>query len=137
MSYIDEGYRNSYKYDIKKWGEIKKGYTHFSQNDIALAKITPCFQNRKSLIFHQLKNGFGAGTTELHVIRPLKLYKEYLLLFFKTEHFISRGVNNFTGTAGQQRINKTFLENFLIPIPPFNEEKKIIKKVIELFNTII
>lgn len=51
MALVDDGYRNNHTYEIKKWGEIKKGFTHFANEDIGIAKITPCFQNRKSVIF--------------------------------------------------------------------------------------
>lgn len=53
-----------HSFEIKKWRDIKKGFTHFADGDIGIAKITPCFQNRKSVIFRDLKNGYGAGTTE-------------------------------------------------------------------------
>ncbi|OUN71250.1 hypothetical protein B5G11_02830 [Drancourtella sp. An57] len=71
MALVDDGYRNKHTYEIKKWGEIKKGFTHFANGDIGIAKITPCFQNRKSVIFRDLKNGYGAGTTELSIVRVI------------------------------------------------------------------
>ena len=51
------------------WKDIKSGFTHFAENDIAIAKITPCFENRKSAILTNLENGIGAGTTELYILR--------------------------------------------------------------------
>ena len=80
MTLIDAGYSNSHTYEIKKWKEIKSGFTHFKENDIGFAKITPCFQNRKSTIFSNLKNGFGAGTTELHILRPINdlIYTKFI-----------------------------------------------------------
>ena len=109
MPCVMDGYRNEHTYVIKKWGEIKKGFTHFSEGDIGVAKITPCFQNRKSVIFQALKNGFGAGTTELSIVRVLgeSLERKYLLWFFKSDYFITNGVKSFTGTAGQQRESVT------------------------------
>ena len=118
----------------EKWGEIKKGFTHFADGDIGVAKITPCFQNRKSVIFKGLKNGYGAGTTELTIIRAIgdTICPEYLLWFFKTDYFISGGVNSFTGTAGQQRIHKDYLAFCAIPLPPLTEQKRIVAKLEEL-----
>ena len=100
-----------HSYEIRKWGEVKKGYTHFQERDIVVAKITPCFENKKSAIMRNLPNGYGAGTTELHVIRPFSGYvlAEYLMLIFKSDWFVEAGVSNFTGTAGQQRIPKDFI----------------------------
>lgn len=70
MEKIDATYLSSFTYSTKKWGKIKKGFTHFANGDVAFAKITPCFQNRKSMILRDLPNGIGAGTTELKVHIP-------------------------------------------------------------------
>lgn len=69
MKLIEDGYKSEFSYETKSWGEVKKGYTHFRERDIVMAKITPCFQNLKSAILLNLENGVGAGTTELHVLR--------------------------------------------------------------------
>jgi hypothetical protein len=55
---------------VRPWDEIRKGYTHFADGDVGLAKITPCFENGKSTVFRNLTGGLGSGTTELHVVRP-------------------------------------------------------------------
>ena len=115
---IKEGFGNYHTFEIRKWKTIKSGFTHFANGDIVIAKITPCFQNRKSAIIRGLPNEFGAGTTELHVLRDnLKaLYMPYLLLICKTHAFIADGVKNFSGTAGQQRVGKDFVVNYLVPV---------------------
>jgi hypothetical protein len=138
MACIMDGYKNKHSQETRYWKEIKKGFTHFADNDIAIAKITPCFQNRKSVIFKNLKNGFGAGTTEISVIRVINnlLINEYLLWFFKSEYFIFNGVKSFTGTAGQQRIHKDYLSQCLIPIPPIMEQKRIVQKIEAIFPII-
>ena len=134
MALVDEGYQNHHTYEIKKWGSIKKGFTHFQNRDIGVAKITPCFQNRKSVIFKDLVNGIGAGTTELSILRSIGEYTlpEYLLMYFKSEQFIVDGVKSFSGTAGQQRINKDFLRMYPLPLPPLAEQKRIFAKIEEL-----
>ena len=63
MALIKDGFKNEHCFETRKWKDIKSGFTHFSNNDIVFAKITPCFQNRKSAIISNLPNGFGAGTT--------------------------------------------------------------------------
>ena len=138
MTLIDAGYSNSHTYEIKKWKEIKSGFTHFKENDIGLAKITPCFQNRKSTIFSNLKNGFGAGTTELHILRPINdlIYTKFIFWLIKSPYFIDNGVKTYSGTAGQQRINKDFLPNFLVPIPNYKTQVCIINKIKTIFNLI-
>ena len=131
MPCVMDGFRNQHTFEVKKWGEIKKGFTHFADGDIGVAKITPCFQNRKSVIFRNLVNGYGAGTTELTIIRAIgeTVLREYLLWFFKSDYFISNGVKSFTGTAGQQRIHKDYLATCLIPLPPLAEQKRIVAKL--------
>ena len=86
MPCVMDGFRNQHTFEVRKWKDIKKGFTHFANGDIGVAKITPCFQNRKSVIFRDLKNGYGAGTTELSIIRTIgeTILREYLLWFFKT-----------------------------------------------------
>ena len=69
MMLIKEGFSNECSFEKKVWRSIKKGFRHIANNDIGIAKITPCFQNRKSVVFKDLVNGVGAGTTELHVLR--------------------------------------------------------------------
>ena len=138
MSCVSDGYRNQHTYEIQKWGSIKKGFTHFADRDIGIAKITPCFQNRKSVIFKDLPNGYGAGTTELSIVRVIEdtLSRDYLLWFFKSEYFICNGKKSFTGTAGQQRIHKDYLATCVFPLPPLAEQKRIVAKLEELLPLI-
>ena len=51
--------------------------------------VQTCFENRKSVIFKNLVNGYGAGTTELHIIRLLTntICPEYILYNFKMDVF--------------------------------------------------
>ena len=70
MEQIESTYFSHYHYSIRKWGDIRTGFTHFADGDVAIAKITPCFQNRKSMLLKELPNGIGAGATELKVLRP-------------------------------------------------------------------
>lgn len=136
MALVTEGFQNKHSFEIKKWGDIKKGFNHFCEGDIGVAKITPCFQNRKSVIFRNLCNGFGACTTELVILRTLEdlLLGEYLLYFFKTEYFILKGMESFTGVVGQQRIHKDYLKMSPIPLPPVEEQRRIVQKIKESFE---
>lgn len=138
MSNIDGGYRDNAVFETKKWKNIKKGFSHFKNDDVIVAKITPCFENRKSAYINNLPSGYGAGTTEIHVLRNIdnKMYMKYLLWFVKTNYFIKDGKNHFTGTAGQQRVSKQWLSKILIPIPPLKQQKKIVDKIEKCFELI-
>ena len=138
MVLIKDGFNNEHSFEERKWGKIKSGFTHFANNDVIVAKITPCFQNRKSAVIANLPNGIGAGTTELHVLRDVtsQLCMQYILLLFKTNEFIKNGVKNFSGTAGQQRIGKDFISNYLIPLPPVKEQERIVNSVLKVFSRV-
>ena len=129
MEKIEATYLSSYTYTVRKWREIKSGYTHFADGDVAFAKITPCYQNRKSMILKSLPNGIGAGTTELKVLRTYSdtISKEYLLFFLESPYFVEEAI--FKGTANQQRIISGYLENKLFPLPPLNEQRSTAEKI--------
>ena len=136
MTLISDGFSNKHSYEVRLWGEVKKGFTHFQEGDIGIAKITPCFENRKSVIFSNLVNEVGAGTTELHILRPFAYseIKKYIYWFINTESFIQRGISHFSGAVGQQRVGKDILENTLIPLPPLSEQHRIVEKIEEIFS---
>ena len=129
MEAISAGYGSEFRFYEKKWKEIKSGYTSFEDNDIAFAKITPCFQNRKSVIFKGLPNGIGAGTTELKILRTYgeTINRLYALYFLESPYFIDEAT--FKGTANQQRIIVGYLENKLFPLPPLTEQNRIVNKI--------
>ena len=131
MANIKEGYANKFISDIRVWKKVKKGYTHFANNDIGIAKITPCFENKKSVVFSSLINGYGAGTTELYILRTISslVIPEYLLNFVKRDNFIAGGVLTFSGDVGQQRVTKDYVANYLFTLPPLNEQQRILNAV--------
>ena len=138
MANISEGYANSFVSDSRLWRNVKTGYTHFAENDIGIAKISPCFENKKSVVFTGLINGYGAGTTELHIIRTISglIVPEYLLCFAKRNDFILGGVQTFSGEVGQQRVTKDYIANYLFSLPPLNEQKRIISAIKEAYYII-
>ena len=136
MERIDATYLSSFTYTERKWGDIKAGFTHFADGDVAFAKITPCFQNRKSMILKGLPNGIGAGTTELKVLRPYAetIDREYLLFFLESSYFVEEAT--FKGTANQQRIISGYMENKLFPLPPLSEQRRISEKIKKSYKRI-
>ena len=134
MAMIGTGFNGAHSHEPRKWGEIKQGFTHFAEGDIGVAKITPCFENSKACVFVKLQNGLGAGTTELHIVRPIgsTLVPRYVLAYLKAPMFLLVGETRMTGTAGQKRLPKEFLETNPFPLPPLAEQHRIVAKVDEL-----
>lgn len=114
---------------IKKYSEVRNGYTYFRDGDVIFAKITPCMENGKSAVCKNLVNTVGFGSTEFHVIRPntKELLPEWIHLIVRSKTFREEAEKNMPGTAGQKRVPKEFLEDYLLPIPDISEQKKIIK----------
>lgn len=134
MANISDGFSNHFSFETKKWETIKSGFTHFSDGDIAVAKISPCLENRKSMVLSNLPNGIGAGTTELHVFRPLCVTQLYGLYFFKSNYFINKCIGTFNGVVGQQRVGKNIVECIVFPLPPLAEQQRIVAKIEEIFQ---
>lgn len=70
MSAIDEHSGKIVESASRKYKEVSKGYTHFSDGDVIFAKITPCMENGKAAIAQDLVNGLACGSTEFFVFRP-------------------------------------------------------------------
>lgn len=136
MRAVPDGFGKLLEPESRPWREIKNGFTHVADGDIALAKITPCFQNRKSIAVRGLENGVGAGTTELHVLRPIgdALLPEFAVLYLKSPDFIDVGVSRMTGSAGQKRVPKEYFAQNPFPLPPLAEQHRIVSKVDELMG---
>lgn len=103
------------------------GYTKFKEGDLIWARITPCMQNGKSAIVKGLQNGVGYGSTEFHVIRSKddKVLLDYIYHILRLKTILNDATNYFTGTAGQQRVPKSYLEELIIPVPPIEVQRMI------------
>ncbi len=134
MTLIGTRFDGEHGQDQRLWSDIKQGFTHFAEGDIGVAKITPCFENSKACVFSNLTNGIGAGTTELHVVRPVigTLDPRFILAYVKSPRFLAVGESRMTGTAGQKRLQKNFVESNPFPLPPLEEQHRIVAKVDEL-----
>jgi len=135
MSSIPVAFMAAHLNESRPWRDIKSGFTQFAEGDVGVAKITPCFENGKSTVFTDLNNGIGAGTTELHIVRPLcGIDARYVLLFVKTPDFLKHGEAVMTGSAGQKRMPRTYFECTPFPLPPLAEQSRIVTRVEELMR---
>ena len=119
----------------RKLKDVRGSYTYFSEGDILLAKITPCFENGKMGIAFNLLNGIGFGSSEYIVFRPNKnLKNEWLYYFLNRNSFRINGARNMSGAVGHKRVIKNFIQNTLIPIPSLEEQEKILFTLKSLSN---
>jgi type I restriction enzyme S subunit len=106
--------------------EIGTGYTYFADNDVVVAKITPCFENGKGALAKGLTNQVAFGTTELHVLRGHKpLAPSYLFYLTMSHIFRKVGESEMYGAGGQKRIPENFIKDFRLALPPLPEQQAI------------
>ena len=112
--------------EMRTYDEVKTGFTYFAENDVLFAKITPCMENGKGAVARGLHNGIGFGSTEFHVLRPLKGVSDprwiYTLTIFP--QFRNDAANNMTGSAGQRRVPASFLESYRVAVPPIDLQEQ-------------
>jgi type I restriction enzyme, S subunit len=119
----------------RRLGEVKRGYTAFQEGDILFAKITPCMENGKSAVARSLSSGLGFGSTEFHVLRPGEDVDPQLLYYYVSqESFRQEARSKMTGSAGQLRVPATFLVDVSYPLPPTNEQSRIVAAIEQQFT---
>lgn len=133
MEKISVGMLSEYSYETQEWCKAKKGHTQFADGDVAFAKISPCFENRKSMMLNNLPNSIGGGTTELIILRNASINQKYTFWLVSDERFIRGGVQTYSGTVGQQRINMDYVRSYPVPLPPLSEQQRIVERIEELF----
>ena len=110
----------------RQYSAVKSGFTSFAENDLLIAKITPCFENGKGALAKGLLNGIGFGSTEFHVLRAgNRVLVDILFYHSLSNEFREKGEQKMTGSAGQKRVPTDFLRTYLIPLPPLAEQQRI------------
>ncbi|PUA17320.1 N-6 DNA methylase [Glaciimonas sp. PCH181] len=114
----------------KRLSEVSNSYTYFKDNDVLLAKVTPCFENGKAGIARNLVNGIGFGSSEYYVLRTEGLALPEWIYFCVTHPiFRDSAIAQMTGTGGLQRVPRSYVENFEIPLPPLEVQKEIVAEI--------
>ena len=116
--------------------EVSGSYTYFAENDVLLAKITPCFENGKIGIAKNLMNGIGFGSSEFIVFRNTSVIEpDYLFYFLSRKSFREEGQKLMTGAVGHKRVSKDWIYNYLIPFPKSLKEQKNIVRQLDALRT--
>lgn len=135
MSDVDEKWGRIVGSQCRPFAEVSRGYTPFKDRDILFAKITPCMQNGKIAIASGLRNGYGFGSTEFHVLRAGTMATpEWLYCLVRLELFRRQAEASFTGSAGQQRVPVDFLKRYRIPCPPLELQHRFAVAVQDILN---
>ncbi len=115
----------------RELGEVSKGaYTYFRDNDVLVAKVTPCFENGKAGLATNLTNGVGFGSSEYYVLRASdQIIPEIIYHFVTSQRFKDYAIPAMTGTGGLQRVPKNVVSEFQIPLPPLEVQKEIVAEI--------
>lgn len=136
MERISAGFSDSFTFEVQKWSAASKNHTRFADGDVAFAKISPCFENRKSFIATGLPNGIGGGTTELIILRQKEMLPRFTYYVTLDQRFIHEGVASYKGTVGQQRVKSDVIKNYMVAVPPKEEQQRIIEKIKSIFSAL-
>ena len=116
--------------DYKQLNETGSSYTYFREDDVLIAKVTPCFENGKAGIAKNLSNRIGFGSSEFYVLRPTeKMLSEWLFLLVATPAFRAWAVPQMTGTGGLQRVPKPVLERYKVPLPDLTIQQQLVAEI--------
>ena len=107
------------------YGNLSHTLTSFQNGDIAMAKVTPCFENGNIAIMDNLFSGFGLGSSELFIFRPKSISTRYLFYWLQNKAFVARACSTMTGTGGLKRISPSFIRNCPVHCPSMDEQTKI------------
>ncbi len=114
----------------KKLSEVTASYTYFEDNDVLLAKVTPCFENGKAGIARGLLNGIGFGSSEFYVLRSRgQVLPEWVYFCVMHPLFRDAAVAQMTGTGGLQRVPRDYVEHFHIPLPLPEVQEEIVAEI--------
>lgn len=120
---------------VRPYVEVKKGYTHFRENDVLFAKVTPCMENGKMAVARKLKNGMGFGSTEFHVLRPREGVDPHFVYYYvSSQTFRKEAARHMTGAVGLRRVPSAFLESAEIPLPALEKQREIVAELEKQFS---
>ena len=114
----------------KLLAEVSGSYTYFAEDDVLLARVTPCFENGKAGIARGLANGIGFGSSEFIVLRcGDDVLPEWMYFCVTFPAFRNWAIQQMTGTGGLQRVPRSSVAGFQIPLPPLEVQREIVAEI--------
>ena len=118
--------------EVRTISDVFDGYTYFRDEDLLIAKVTPCFENQNMVVARNLKNGIGFGSSEIYVLREkVPKLNDFLYYRLQEDVFMEMGAGSMTGAGGLKRVPSDFLNNFIMALPPENERLDIIDYILK------
>ena len=115
--------------NIQSWEVIPYGGgTKFRNGDTIMARITPCLENGKTAQVNILSDDeVGYGSTEFIVwrARPGITDSDYVYYLSQSPNIHDVAVKSMVGSSGRQRVQQTVLDNYIIDLPPLDEQIEI------------
>lgn len=107
--------------------KAKGKYTYFGNQDLLIAKVTPCFENGNIAIARNLLNGIGFGSSEIFVLRPNKeVISQYLFYLSQSRDFQDKACATMCGVGGLKRISPLFMRTYEFDMPSIeNQQRKV------------
>ncbi len=123
MENIKNGY---YIPNTAPLGTLSTSLTAYQDNDIVMAKVTPCFENGNIAVMSGLSSGVGLGSSELFVFRAKEIQTRYLFYWLQNQAFVEQAKATMTGTGGLKRVSPQFMRDCAIHCPPGDEQSRIV-----------
>ena len=116
--------KDVFQYELQPY----TGGAKFRNGDTIMARITPCLENGKASKVNILTQGeVGFGSTEYIVLRAIPNVSDPDFIYYLTISDFVRApaIKSMVGSSGRQRVQQNVLETLKLPLPPYDEQKKI------------
>lgn len=116
--------KDIFQYELQPYN----GGAKFRNGDTIMARITPCLENGKvSKVNILTKDEVGFGSTEYIVLRAIPNVSDPDFIYYLTISDFVRApaIKSMVGSSGRQRVQQNVLETLKLPLPPYDEQKKI------------
>ena len=101
------------------------------KNDLLFSMVRPYLKNI-ALVDDIYKDAIAS--TGFYVITPSLGYYPMFLFYLMLSNYVVDGLNSFMKGDNSPSINNCHIEDYLYPLPPIEEQKRIVNKIEQLFK---